>query len=74
MKELKLKPNTFYKLLTEWRIKEGLCNMGKRANGEGCIRKKKKSGYWEAIITVGYDNNGRQLSQIFYCKNTKSCS
>jgi len=28
MKELKLKPNTFYKILTEWRIKEGLLQYG----------------------------------------------
>lgn len=28
MKELKLKPNTFYKILTEWRTKEGLMQHG----------------------------------------------
>ena len=46
--------------------------MGKRANGEGCVRKKKKSGYWEAIITVGYDNNGKQLSKYFTAKTKEA--
>lgn len=31
MKELKLKPNTFYKILTEWRNKKGLMKNGKES-------------------------------------------
>lgn len=40
---------------------------GRRGNGEGCIRQK-QNGYWEAIITIGYDSKGKQLSKYFTAK------
>ena len=36
----------------------------KRANGEGHIRKL-PSGYWEARITIGYDDKGKQKFKTF---------
>lgn len=38
----------------------------KRANGEGGIYKK--GPYWEAVVTKGYDSNGKQLFKYFSAK------
>lgn len=37
----------------------------RRANGEGCIRKR-KDGSWEARITLGYDPFGKQVTKSVY--------
>ena len=37
----------------------------RRANGEGCIRKR-KDGTWEARITLGYDPFGKQVTKSVY--------
>ena len=37
----------------------------RRANGEGCIRKR-KDGTWEARITLGYDPFGKQMTKSVY--------
>lgn len=39
----------------------------KRANGEGCISQL-ANGYWEARITIGYDENGKQKFKTFTSK------
>lgn len=39
----------------------------KRGNGEGCIRLL-NSGYWEARITIGYGENGKQKFKTFTSK------
>jgi integrase len=42
----------------------------KRGNGEGCVRQR-KDGYWTAIITIGYDDNGKPKRKTFYGKTRK---
>ena len=39
---------------------------GRRANGEGGIYRKGR--YWEAVITKGYDSNGKQRFKYFSAK------
>jgi len=51
-------------------MKEQKSKKGKKGNGEGCIRQR-KDGKWEAIITTGYDDNGRQKRKFFYGKTRK---
>jgi len=36
----------------------------KRGNGEGCIRQL-KNGYWEARVTIGYNEKGKQKFKVF---------
>lgn len=40
----------------------------RRGDGEGCIIQK-KNGRWEAIATVGYDSEGKQISKYFTSKD-----
>ena len=38
--------------------------MGKRGNGEGCIRKS-TNGYWEARIMIGRNEKGKPKYKVF---------
>lgn len=38
--------------------------MARRANGEGSIRENKARGRWEARVTVGYDDLGKQIRRL----------
>lgn len=44
-----------------------------RGNGEGNIRQK-KDGRWEARITIGYNDEGKQKLKYFYGKTRQECS
>lgn len=45
--------------------------MAKRGQGEGTIRKRKSDGLWEARVTVGHDDEGKQkqISKYFNTRN-----
>ncbi len=43
----------------------------KRANGEGSVRQDKKTGRWEAAITIGYNEKGQQKFKYFSSKTQK---
>lgn len=44
--------------------------MNKRANGEGCIRKR-SDGLWEAIYTIGRNESGKLVRRSIYGKTQK---
>lgn len=43
----------------------------KRANGEGSVRQDKKTGRWEAALTIGYNEKGQQRFKYFSAKTQK---
>ena len=48
--------------------------MGKRANGEGCIRQRKE-GRWEGRYTAGYDLlTGKRIVKSVYAQTKKECA
>lgn len=38
----------------------------RRANGEGCIHKRKNGGGWCGILTIGYDEHGKRKRRTVY--------
>ncbi len=40
----------------------------KRANGEGTIYQR-KDGRWAGAVTIGYDENGKQIKKTVYGRN-----
>lgn len=45
--------------------------MAKRGHGEGTIRKRKSDNLWEARVTIGYDDEGKQKQISKYFKTRK---
>ena len=44
--------------------------MGRRNNGEGAIRQKRKN-LWEGRIVIGHKNDGSSIFKYVYAKNKK---